>query len=160
MFAPPFPKIKSFFFILLLSHLLVKCSHTEAHCSKGPIHEAKWEWREIQRAPHTVERALSSALTPEGCVWDAPRHGGPADSGPGSSLLWTWPLTKPIQLPKQPRTDLQLSIANAREKWVNDIKSEWLSTVANWKPLKSLSHVKYWHTEWGLKHKNQTVRME
>lgn len=28
---------------------------------------------------------LSSALTPEGCVWAAPRLGGPADSCPGSS---------------------------------------------------------------------------
>lgn len=39
------PTFFFFFFFnnvsLLLSRLLVKCSHTEAHCSKGPIHEAK-----------------------------------------------------------------------------------------------------------------------
>lgn len=39
--APPLPLTKSLFFIPLLSRLLVKCSHTEALCSKGPIHEAK-----------------------------------------------------------------------------------------------------------------------
>lgn len=99
--APPFPLIKSPFFFLRLSCLLVKCSHTEAHCSKGPIHEAGRQWRGTQRAPHTVERAVSSALTHEGCVWAAPRHRGPADSDSDSSLLWTWPFTKPMRLPKQ-----------------------------------------------------------
>lgn len=131
--APPFPLIKSLFFIPLLSRLLVKCSHTEAHCSKGPIHEAKRQWRETQRAPHTAKRAVSSALTPKGCVWAAPRHGGPADSAPGSSLLWTWPFSKPEQLPKRPQTHLQLSIATRWECWPNDIKSEWLSNVCQMK---------------------------
>lgn len=109
--------------------LLLKCSHTEAHCSEGPIHEAKRQWRKTQRAPHTAERTLSSALTPEGCVWAAPRHTGPADTSLGSSLLWAWPLAK---LPKQPQTDLQLSITSSmrgmrmrNEVWVVISCCQW-----------------------------------
>lgn len=63
-------------------------------------------------------------LTPEGCVWDAPRHTGPADSGhqapPSSGLDLS---LKPVQLPEQPQKDSQLSIAKcAQEKRGNDVE--------------------------------------
>lgn len=137
--------------------LLLKCSHTEAHCSKGPIHEAKRQWRKTQRAPHTAERTLSSALTPEGCVWAAPRHTGPADTSLGSSLLWAWPLAK---LPKQPQTDLQLSITTRWEEWEWEMKSEWLSAVASEKPQRSLSHAKCWQPANNLRNKRKSVGKE
>lgn len=56
--------------------------------------------RHTKTSLHTAERALSSALTPEGCVWAVLRHSGPADSSPGSSLHWPWPLTKPKRFPQ------------------------------------------------------------
>lgn len=112
-----FPLIKSFFYIPLLSHLLVKCSHTEAHCSKGPIHEAYRESEGKYKEVCTQWRGLWAQLWPlkDVCVWDAPRHSGPADSNSSSSFPWTWPFTKVIQLPKQPQKDLQLSVANTWE---------------------------------------------
>lgn len=73
-------------------------SHRGPHCSKRPIHEAGRRWREAQRVLHTGYRAMSSALTPEGCVWAAPQTQWPRHLGqrllPSPMLLrllLTWP---------------------------------------------------------------------
>lgn len=100
--------------------------HTEAHCSKEPIHESERHRCETQRALLRRERAVSPALTPEGCVWAAPsRRLRP----PGSSLFWGWPFTK---LPKHAQTDAQLSIATG-----SDSPNDWSSAVARLNPVPS-----------------------
>lgn len=85
--CPTFPSDKVPFIPLVPLVLLKNCRHTEAHCSEGLFHEAKTQREKTQRAPHTEEWAVSSALTPEGCVWAAPGRFWL----PLSSLLWTWP---------------------------------------------------------------------
>lgn len=78
----------------------------------GLIHESERQRGERQRSLHRTERAVSSALTPEGCVWAAHRHSGAR--GPRllpPPLLWMWPFTKLVLLPKQPQMGLQLSTA-------------------------------------------------
>lgn len=85
-------------FFLLSFFFGQKCSLSQRpHCSKRPIHEAGRQWREAQRALHTGYWAVSSALTPEGCVWAAPQTQWPRrlrcwllPSLLFLLLCWTW----------------------------------------------------------------------
>lgn len=119
-----------FFFLLL---------HRGPTVARGLFMRPRDSEGKHKELPTRAYRAVSSALTPEGCVWAAPRHSGPAASDPGPSLSTSLP-------PRLPPSRVDLSLSSQLQ-----IGRATANNGGVRKCLKSLSRAKCWRA-----HKKKT----